>query len=611
VHITGKTAFGMLVFLLLQLFTVPMLVVEAQNTTRNATLEDLMASVSQANLETETANVSRYSRCVTDTGHDQAIEYIRDKLRSYKYLQVETQSFTAEVNGLRQNTRLQNIIARKSGVEPKARHLLVAHLDSSPTRMWPPVCNELAFGANDNASGVAVLLEVARLLNTAQFKDDFELAFFDGEEFGYLGSQHYVNQFILNRNSQLPIDTVINLDMVGYPRDGTTNQTLYAIAQPGDSLKLARLGEELVNNYVPGFKYSVYTIGDLFPVSRDPNLQSDHRNFWNAGIGSAIFFNEDARDILSGDPRYHSPGDTLYKPDGSLRLDPPMMANVTRAAFLIAGFKAGPLPRRVFPAIQQPFEDNWARADRLLATGMESGRSWLWGPQPNRVNSEKYTEADGNSRSVVYFDKARMELTRPATGFVTNGLLVVELTTGRMQVGDAGFQNMNPSRVQVAGDPNDKPGANDTAPTYATFQGIVERGKVPADKEPVWRTLDANGRESRNNTLASYARNVFYVPETGHNIPDVFYNWFGTQGRIYDRLTDSYIPGQLFDWVSAVGLPITEAYWVRAKVGGVEKDVLVQLFERRALTFTPDNPSAFRVEMGNVGQHYLKWRYGS
>jgi hypothetical protein len=58
-----------------------------------------------------------------------------------------------------------------------------------------------------------------------------------------------------------------------------------------------------------------------------------------------------------------------------------------------------------------------------------------------------------------------------------------------------------------------------------------------------------------------------------------------------------------------MGYPITEPYWVRAKVGDKERWVLVQLFERRALTYTPDNPAAFQTEMGNVGLHYFEWRY--
>ncbi len=57
------------------------------------------------------------------------------------------------------------------------------------------------------------------------------------------------------------------------------------------------------------------------------------------------------------------------------------------------------------------------------------------------------------------------------------------------------------------------------------------------------------------------------------------------------------------------GYPMTEAYWTRARVGGQERDVLAQCFERRCLTFTPDNPAQWQVEMANIGQHYYHWRY--
>jgi thermitase len=71
------------------------------------------------------------------------------------------------------------------------------------------------------------------------------------------------------------------------------------------------------------------------------------------------------------------------------------------------------------------------------------------------------------------------------------------------------------------------------------------------------------------------------------------------------------VPGRLFDPIFyATGLPITDAYWAEVKVGGQVKDVLIQAFERRILTYTPSNPRAYRLEMGNVGQHYYRWRYG-
>ena len=44
-------------------------------------------------------------------------------------------------------------------------------------------------------------------------------------------------------------------------------------------------------------------------------------------------------------------------------------------------------------------------------------------------------------------------------------------------------------------------------------------------------------------------------------------------------------------------------------VGGIQHQVLVQVFERRVLTYTPSNPDGWKVEAGNVGQHYYTWRY--
>jgi hypothetical protein len=87
-----------------------------------------------------------------------------------------------------------------------------------------------------------------------------------------------------------------------------------------------------------------------------------------------------------------------------------------------------------------------------------------------------------------------------------------------------------------------------------------------------------------------------YEGNLGHNLPSVFADYFRTMP---------------LDWVFVLGYPITEPYWTTVKVGGVPKDVLIQVFERRALTYTPSNSPAFRVEMGNVGQHYFRWRYGT
>ncbi|HQZ89391.1 MAG TPA: hypothetical protein PLR44_05005, partial [Thermomicrobiales bacterium] len=82
-------------------------------------------------------------------------------------------------------------------------------------------------------------------------------------------------------------------------------------------------------------------------------------------------------------------------------------------------------------------------------------------------------------------------------------------------------------------------------------------------------------------------------------VASVFWNRMVAIGADYDN--NAYY---------VTGLPITEAYWSAVAVDGTTHDVLWQCFERRCLTFTPDNDAQWQVEMGNVGQHYHRWRYG-
>jgi hypothetical protein len=57
-----------------------------------------------------------------------------------------------------------------------------------------------------------------------------------------------------------------------------------------------------------------------------------------------------------------------------------------------------------------------------------------------------------------------------------------------------------------------------------------------------------------------------------------------------------------------IGYAKSEPFGATVKVAGVQRDVVIQAFERRILTYTPTNPDPFKVEMGNIGRHYLQWR---
>ena len=261
-------------------------------------------------------------------------------------------------------------------------------------------------------------------------------------------------------------------------------------------------------------------------------------------------------------------------------------------------------------AVEYPqFEQTWARSDAPVAGGAVA-RSWIWGPWESRqIRLERYDDAPQGVRTVIYLDKSRMEISDPGADqsspwYVTNGLLVAEMIVGRVQIGDNLFEPREPAQVNVAGDQ----GYGD-APTYASFRELLEAPPLPFDQSIIQR-IARDGTVTSDESLAAYGVTVEHIDDvTGHAVAGPFWEFMNSQGPIV--IEGQIQEGALFpDPVFATGRPITEAYWARVAVGGVEQDVLVQCFERRCLTYTPGNPEGWQVEAGNVGQHYYRWRYG-
>jgi hypothetical protein len=252
------------------------------------------------------------------------------------------------------------------------------------------------------------------------------------------------------------------------------------------------------------------------------------------------------------------------------------------------------------------FDAVWATTDQAVAN-QTAGYSWFWGPEVRAQRVEPYDNSPGGQRQVRYYDKSRMEINNPAGDptniyYVTNGLLTVELVTGQLKRGDAptAVEQRAAGTQHVAGDPVNNPGTPSYAAfaRYATTDGATNRDGDRTG-QPVTAFMSGSGQlsvaESRGVSLARYES------LTGHNIASVFWNWFNSPGS-------GFRPEVGVDWVYAAGLPISEPYWIDATVGGSVKRVLVQLFERRVLTYTESNSDPYRIEWGNIGQHYLGWR---
>lgn len=155
-------------------------------------------------------------RVPNTAGHKRCRQWMLDTLKPLAD-RVESQSFSYPLGG--DSLAMTNVIARFSGSGKGAGVLLAAHWDTRPTadeETDPARRAQPIPGANDGASGVAVLMELARQFKSSPPPVPVMLLFVDGEDYGpgldrmFLGARHFAGH--------LPPDvprTGILLDMVG------------------------------------------------------------------------------------------------------------------------------------------------------------------------------------------------------------------------------------------------------------------------------------------------------------------------------------------------------------------------------------------------------------
>ena len=262
-----------------------------------------------------------------------------------------------------------------------------------------------------------------------------------------------------------------------------------------------------------------------------------------------------------------------------------------------------------------PFTTLWARDDEPVVAGRVN-RSWTWGPQPEgalaRDSEEPYAQAPGGQRLVRYFEKARMEINNPSLAretpwYVTSGLLVVEMVRGQIATGDTERERLAANPLPVAGDPG-----SPAAPSYATLGRVLPPPEsdqaTPPDRtgQIITTWMEGNGAIVQGPAPARVLYGA-YDQTAAHNVADVFVTFMHARGLV--NTNGAYQEDQLFNPLFTFGYPIMEPVWISIQVGGENRLVLFQAFERRTLTYTPSNPPAWQVEMGNVGLHYYTWRY--
>ena len=261
-----------------------------------AWIQDLVDAVSRSDFEASLKHlVSFPTRFSTSAQYTDAATWTRGQLEAMGYATME-QQISIPILG----ANSQNILAERLGTGSGMRDLVlvVAHLDSINISGGPEAN---APGADDNATGSAGLLEMARVFNDHAAEHDLRFVLFGGEEEGLFGSQQYIEN--LPSADRGRIRAVINMDMIGTLNAPTPSVLLEgaAVSQP--------LIDELASAAATYTSLEVQT--SLHPFN------SDHVPFIERGFSAVLTI----EGTDSANDNVHTANDTLDNIDNDLALE--------------------------------------------------------------------------------------------------------------------------------------------------------------------------------------------------------------------------------------------------------------------------------------------------
>ncbi len=243
-------------------------------------------------------------------------KYIESALSSYGY-EVSLQTYPCY------QASVANLIVEKKGRE-KDIVVVGAHYDTIPGTP----------GADDNASGVAVLLELARLVQGSSSRKTLLFAALANEEPPFFGTPDMGSMVLAKslRSRETPVKVMLSLEMVGYFRE----EPIQRFPLPGMGLLYPKTGDFIgIAGNFRSYKYASYFKKSL-RKNADIGVQSlcapecfagislsDNLSFWRYGY-KALMITDTA---FYRNPHYHAETDTL----DTLHFD--RMAEVVRGLF--------------------------------------------------------------------------------------------------------------------------------------------------------------------------------------------------------------------------------------------------------------------------------------
>jgi aminopeptidase S len=246
------------------------------------------------------ANANGGTRYVGTPGYAASADYVANQLRAAGY-NVTVQSFQVQLP-LGATKTTSNVIAETGTGDPAHTIVVGAHLDSKKSP-----------GINDNGSGVASVLEIARQMSKLGIQPDnrVRFAFWGAEEIGLLGSKYYVNHLSPQQldaiEMNLNFDHIASTNYVRFVYDGDNLQN----PSPAGSAEIEKV-------------FTDYYAAVGLPTKPFLRTSSDHAPFMEAGIPAGWLFTgtnklKTAQEAavyggtagVAYDPCYHQPCDNL------------------------------------------------------------------------------------------------------------------------------------------------------------------------------------------------------------------------------------------------------------------------------------------------------------
>ena len=199
---------------------------------RRAEIEELVNRISRLSLAGYLTTLASYpTRRSVTLSYRQVANWARDVLNSMGY-ETEIMDFRMPKKDGHPEGRSHNVIARKNALKDDAQRivLVVAHLDSINHNAPAHDLDAPAPGADDNASGSAGVLEIARVFKDVEIEQELRLILFGGEERGLYGSESYVSRLSASEISR--VDVVLNMDMIGSVNAGAGGRGVLLESKP-------------------------------------------------------------------------------------------------------------------------------------------------------------------------------------------------------------------------------------------------------------------------------------------------------------------------------------------------------------------------------------------